>query len=759
MKLSGSILIKIEGLSEMLILKNQKRFFLYTILSYAILIFLTIQILTWILYFNFEKTGAQITNSLAEKNLIMTAYNLENAFDSAKSLCKQIYIDRDIRDLMNGRSFDQIKINTIFHRLVSYSNSSNYVHSIYIYSRKIDYFYCSFASLSNTSHDFFDKDIYDIVKNLKVKEFKPIPRIIERNYTNSSNMETTRVYTLILYNLGNERQVAESAVIVNIKAGWITDMLKSMEFKTNTNCFFLDSNGIIAGSSDEKDFRKSIYGEDYVKDILGSKKESGSLSSKIDNKNCLITYTSSNSLNWKFVRITPYELLFNQIHNMRNTTLLISFIILISAMFITFILSRNIFPRINKLFNKVESLETMKRDNYNSFRQDILKNLFAETPDMKIIDKNFKEFDVKLELQKDFILILLKIDHFAVFCEAHDSKGRNLMRFAIANLTNEIISKYYINEVLETGEDNLTVIINPNEISDFYLVQQIKLMLSEIQEVIHKHLSLSVSCIAGTRISGIKNISSEFNKILEMSNYRLIFGHSSIMITSEIIANVNTDEYKYPVHKEKLLFDSLMLGKMYKVRLIYNDMLNFTSHHSYNDLMAFFTHLALSLNSLLINLKNTVNLDINFDFYKFNKVINKLETLDEINIKFDNLFKDICDSLVLEKENKYPALISLIMEYISKNYHDPNLSLNIIAEYVDKSPVYLGRIFNKLTGKSISDCINETRLQKSMELLSESRANIEDICTSIGISNAKYFYIFFKKYTGITPSEYRNHKS
>lgn len=213
------------------------------------------------------------------------------------------------------------------------------------------------------------------------------------------------------------------------------------------------------------------------------------------------------------------------------------------------------------------------------------------------------------------MLILLKIDHFSLFCEAHDSKGRGLMRFAIGNLANEIASKYFINEVLETGEDSLIIIMNPDEISDFYPVEKVRVMLSEIQEAIFRHLTLSVSCIVS------------------------------------------------------------------------------------NHLMAFFTRLALSINSLLINLKNTVNLDIKFDFYKFNKVINKLETLEEINIKFNNLFNEICDSLVFEKDNKYPALISSIMEYINS--------------------------------------INETRLQKSMELLSKSHATVEEICNSVGISNAK----------------------
>jgi len=395
---------------------------------------------------------------------------------------------------------------------------------------------------------------------------------------------------------------------------------------------------------------------------------------------------------------------------MRNYTLLISFIILVLAMLVTFLLSRNIYPPINRLIDKATSLEAMRRDNYNSFRQEILRNLLSQTPNANIMLKNFKEFNIKLDLSRNFILVILKIDR------------------------------------------------NVDEPSAEVPYEKITSILAEVQEAVSKHLKLSVSCIVSEYIHGAKNICTGFAKTLEMSSYRLIYGHSSIILLPELAKNIKTDELKYPANKEKQLLDSLMLGNPEKAMSIYLEMLKCTNGYSYNDLMAFLTRLALAINSLAANLRNTASCSVEFDFYTFNKILNKLETLDEINARFESIFEEICDILVVKKEDIYSSLIASITDYIKKNYQDPNLSLNIIAEYVNKSPVYLGRVFKKITGKSVSDCINEVRLQKSKELLLESRFTIEEICDHVGISNEKYFYIFFKKLTGLTPNEYRKRK-
>ena len=71
------------------------------------------------------------------------------------------------------------------------------------------------------------------------------------------------------------------------------------------------------------------------------------------------------------------------------------------------------------------------------------------------------------------------------------------------------------------------------------------------------------------------------------------------------------------------------------------------------------------------------------------------------------------------------------------------------------SPAYLGRLFKKLTLKSIPEYINEIRLNKAKLLLQTTDLSINEISERTGFTNSTYVYKGFKKYYGVTPNYFR----
>ncbi|MNW14618.1 HTH-type transcriptional regulator YesS [compost metagenome] len=63
--------------------------------------------------------------------------------------------------------------------------------------------------------------------------------------------------------------------------------------------------------------------------------------------------------------------------------------------------------------------------------------------------------------------------------------------------------------------------------------------------------------------------------------------------------------------------------------------------------------------------------------------------------------------------------------------------------------------FKGKTGKNIVDFINELRITKATSLLIDNRIKIHDAAKAVGYQNITSFNRMFKKYTGVTPSEYR----
>jgi two-component system response regulator YesN len=105
--------------------------------------------------------------------------------------------------------------------------------------------------------------------------------------------------------------------------------------------------------------------------------------------------------------------------------------------------------------------------------------------------------------------------------------------------------------------------------------------------------------------------------------------------------------------------------------------------------------------------------------------------------------------------NKYANIASKLKKYIDENYQDPNLSVELIADYIGLSPNYTRTIFKEKLGISISDYIIQVRFLKAEQMLQHTDYTIKKIATLVGFYDTRYIYISFKKYFGVTAMEYR----
>ncbi|PKM60309.1 MAG: AraC family transcriptional regulator [Firmicutes bacterium HGW-Firmicutes-4] len=98
--------------------------------------------------------------------------------------------------------------------------------------------------------------------------------------------------------------------------------------------------------------------------------------------------------------------------------------------------------------------------------------------------------------------------------------------------------------------------------------------------------------------------------------------------------------------------------------------------------------------------------------------------------------------------------ISLMTDYIDKHYPD-NLTVEAIADAACLSPGYAGRIFKEQLGLSIMDYVLKVRIDKSKKLLLNPHYQIQAIAEKVGYGDAGYFTKVFRKFEGITPTQFR----
>ena len=92
-------------------------------------------------------------------------------------------------------------------------------------------------------------------------------------------------------------------------------------------------------------------------------------------------------------------------------------------------------------------------------------------------------------------------------------------------------------------------------------------------------------------------------------------------------------------------------------------------------------------------------------------------------------------------------------EFISKNIHK-NISVGDVADAVGISSGYLHEVFKNEEGVSPADFIQRLRCEKAKPLLKEGVSS-SDVAQKLGFNTSQYFATCFKKYTGMTPTQYR----
>ena len=70
------------------------------------------------------------------------------------------------------------------------------------------------------------------------------------------------------------------------------------------------------------------------------------------------------------------------------------------------------------------------------------------------------------------------------------------------------------------------------------------------------------------------------------------------------------------------------------------------------------------------------------------------------------------------------------------------------------SRMQLYRKLKALTGQSANEFIRTIRLKRAAQLMEQNQLTIAEITYEVGFNDLQYFRECFKKYFGVTPSEY-----
>ena len=124
------------------------------------------------------------------------------------------------------------------------------------------------------------------------------------------------------------------------------------------------------------------------------------------------------------------------------------------------------------------------------------------------------------------------------------------------------------------------------------------------------------------------------------------------------------------------------------------------------------------------------------------------------------LFRQIIGILIHEENGNANTAaqgsdsIAKVIDYILEHYTE-NLTLSFLAEKFYLTPSYLSRSFKKQTGKNLVAFVTEKRLEKAMDYIKADGRSLTEIAFLAGYEDYTYFNKVFRRYLGISPTQYR----
>ena len=100
-------------------------------------------------------------------------------------------------------------------------------------------------------------------------------------------------------------------------------------------------------------------------------------------------------------------------------------------------------------------------------------------------------------------------------------------------------------------------------------------------------------------------------------------------------------------------------------------------------------------------------------------------------------------------------LINESVEFAIKNFSDPSLTVETLADISHISETYFRKLFREEYGISPKKYIINLRIIYAKELISMGYYTLPEVSELAGFNDYRYFSVTFKKLAGRSPSEYK----
>jgi two-component system response regulator YesN len=767
--------------------KRNKIFFLLAI-QYILVILLPLISVFYI----YQRSMTTIENNIIERNLLAlkkSSNNVEQLMLQTEMMAQQLSNNvrvlkyKNINFPFDGKNI--IRASELNKDLMNYISVNSLINNFYIIFKdngsiigptsvsKVDNFYSVCFSYDDITYEqwFSEWVNYDNNKSTLL----PSRKI---NLTQKKDNVVTVIFPLIDY-----VKYQDINIVFLIKNTEVTKYLHGSDNIKNGFGLILDKNNQLISSTIDISGNDDIF-RHVLQNISDIEEESGTLLFKINNERIILTYVVSDTTELKYLFIQPFKgILSDSIYIKKIFLLLFLFTIVFETLIIWIFVSMNgkpikvilgssleimskeaercsTFDLIQKTFLKlkynyhslVDLFDSQKPLMQASFFEKLLRGGFI---DHKEIDLISNQIGIYLNSERYTVAIVKLSDCPNGF---KDNPSENF--YMKKALFKKIISEFPITDrklfLHEMDINTFAIIIATQGKSSSEIEMNEKALIDDIDLTLRNKTDFPFVIFVGEPCYDPLEISASMDSARQCMNFTSVdFDEKGVVWYDNSI--LISPVYLFSHETENRLINYILSDNFEETNRLLKDIF-------YENIIK--RKISLSLLKLLANelcgalyrALNMFQIDETINIYQeINKTLDFIENAklhETIEDAVERLYNDFLNYLTDFRDHNN-NIAKKIVEYLNENYHCPDITLVSVADIFKISQAHLSKIFKDYSGFTVYSYLEKVRMEKACDLLARTDDSVNKVILRIGYLSMNTFCRAFKRYHGLTTSQYR----
>lgn len=621
---------------------------------------------------------------------------------------------------------------------------------------------------------YYDTNLLDYIDTLK-PGLSPIFYQPRESLVGGNHKQTQRVLSLIFYT--NRR----GALVINLDYDAYAAQINLSGNDENMDLLIINHNNYVMASTLDNQFMMDFSENPMYLEILRQTSDTGSFTWKSEDGSQSVLYRKNTPMGFTYISVVPQNKPYSKSY-LFGLTFRYSIVYILVTCLLSLLASMILYHPVRQLkhtvsreellpvkdnsrqsdFELIESAFQNLIEKYTALKQ--ARQTFEQQKEQKLLHLLLEQSVSASQLKSEDFLTLdnsFEYENYMVFIVNVDTSSYPeaetdtlLTKFLIENVTVELIGEFAAIRSIETVTPRVLFLAN-FAVSDACQTQeQFRAAAQKMQKFFYLHGKFRIAVGFGTITDALDTISGSYETARIALDTGMLHADDTIVFYEEMnFPPLSNQTYPFAIDNE--ITAAIKNTDTDALDNSLNRFFDAIQDYNYSQIHRHLSH----LDDALRRFEYTNGLDT---LYTENDLSSQPKLLTDYKKRFQGRCRHDIQTLSEIKLHSHAkdTLISQVQNLVADNIYSPNLSVIMIAEQVGLSVNYLRNVYKENTGESLSAYITCRKLEIIYELLANTDTSIQEISDQLGFATKNYFFTFFKKHTGITPSQYRNeHKS